>query len=383
MGRFSILAVGLVVGGCGGDGGGGSADTGPIDSGPRDAGSSADSGPTGDDSGAPCGDDAECDDGLFCNGVEACVGGRCAPGTAVDCADDRDCTRDECSESLRDCTHQGPDEDDDGHVDVTCGGDDCDDTDPLRYVGADEECDAANRDEDCNPTTFGVVDDDMDGFPAARCCNGDTCGSDCDDTSAAISPSDREICDGLGRDEDCDGLVDDADGCMCSTGASRPCGLMGACSGGVEPCVDGAWGACTISPVAEICNGLDDDCDGTIPPGETDADADGISTCEGDCYDMNAAAQPGASGWYNTDRGDGSFDYDCSGAEEVQYPEVGRCRLVGTACTFAPGWTFAVAGCGGRADYATDMSQCLRVVSGTMTRCAWATTIPSRQQLCH
>ena len=33
-------------------------------------------------------DDAACDDGLFCNGAEACVMGRCVPGDAPDCDDE-------------------------------------------------------------------------------------------------------------------------------------------------------------------------------------------------------------------------------------------------------------------------------------------------------
>lgn len=54
--------------------------------------------------GAPMGDctsDADCDDGLRCNGTETCIVGRgmCIPGTVVDCNDNNECTDDRCSET--------------------------------------------------------------------------------------------------------------------------------------------------------------------------------------------------------------------------------------------------------------------------------------------
>lgn len=59
-----------------------------------------------------------------------------------------------------------------------------------------------------------------------------------------------------------------------------------------------------------------------------DADADGYSVsgamvCQAsaslgtDCYDLNANAKPGQTAYYSTNRGDGSFDYNCSGAYET------------------------------------------------------------------
>ena len=36
---------------------------------------------------------------------------------------------------------------------------------------------------------------------------------------------------------------------------------------------------------AEVCNGIDDDCNLTLPPDERDDDGDGTSPCEGDCDD--------------------------------------------------------------------------------------------------
>jgi uncharacterized repeat protein (TIGR01451 family) len=45
----------------------------------------------------------------------------------------------------------------------------------------------------------------------------------------------------------------------------------------------------------EICDGLDNDCDGQIPANEADSDGDGVRVCSGDCNDANAAIHPGAT----------------------------------------------------------------------------------------
>src|SRR5262245_41599699 len=43
----------------------------------------------------------------------------------------------------------------------------------------------------------------------------------------------------------------------------------------------------------EPCDGVDNDCDGTIDEGFDD-DGDGFTTCAGDCRDHDAASYPGA-----------------------------------------------------------------------------------------
>lgn len=140
------------------------------------------------------------------------------------------------------------------------------------------------------------------------------------------------------KDDDCDGRVDAPDG-MNLAAKGMPCGIsVGQCKAGLVVACDKtqtncfeafgrtppstAWLVCssdTICPQAELCNGLDDDCDGqlagsAIPPipglptnDERDHDGDkwlacgpcvppiaaGLAGC-GDCDDTRAATHPGA-----------------------------------------------------------------------------------------
>lgn len=163
------------------------------------------------DGGGRCTIDDDCDDGTFCNGVETCVMGACVAGSDP-CDDGIDCTLDACIESRRLCRSDGPDLDRDRDVDVNCLdatgtplGSDCDDTNPDRFGGNRELCDLV--DQDCDDTTFGGVDDDRDGYESSACCNGPNCGTDCDDARLGSFPGATEVCDGL--DQDCDGTPDD------------------------------------------------------------------------------------------------------------------------------------------------------------------------------
>jgi hypothetical protein len=220
--------------------------------------------------------------------------------------------------------------------------DDCDDMDANVRPGATDECNGI--DDDCSggideglrTTFYADVDGDGAGDPGATmlaCAPPPghvTVAGDCDDADPRIGPAAPEVCDGA-VDEDCDGAVDD--GCACRSGDLRPCGTdVGACETGTQRCTAGVLGTCegAMGPAAETCNGLDDDCDGTLDEGALsvfyrDADGDGFgdpsataTACTApagyvelgtDCDDACLGCSPAG-----TEVCDGAQDENCSGA---------------------------------------------------------------------
>ena len=71
-----------------------------------------------------------------------------------------------------------------------------------------------------------------------------------------------ELCDNM--DNDCDGFADDGLSRTCYTGAPATQG-KGLCKAGKQTCGAGKWGACTgqVVPVSEKCDNKDNDCDGS------------------------------------------------------------------------------------------------------------------------
>jgi hypothetical protein len=374
----------------------------PVDAGRLDAGS-----------GGRCASDTDCADALFCNGEE-----RCLPADPM--ADAEGCVAgpapcaigEACDEPGDTCMASCPvprDADADGAIAMACGGNDCDDADPIRFPGATEVCDVDAHDEDCDPSTFGFRDSDMDAFPDDACCNigpdsVPVCGNDCDDAQPGVHPTEAETCDGL--DNDCDESVDETVRSTCWADADEdgyaPAGAAametcGACPIGttmrepIDADVDCDDALDTVYPTAiERCDGLDSDCsDGGGADMAEDQDGDmhtdpAYAGCtdgfpKDDCADHDPDVFPGQTAWFGTAwcplgyvegscpagqcrRGFplgspceavGSFDYDCDTVAERQ-PTVsgcaGACAMM--ACPRVEGPSYAgTPACGSSVTY--------------------------------
>ena len=81
---------------------------------------------------------------------------------------------------------------------------------------------------------------------------------------------------------------------------------------GVTSCLDCDDAVAATFPGApELCDELDNDCDGFLIPDEADLDDDGVTVCDGDCDDTDASAWPGAPLLC-----DGVLDNNCDGTTD-------------------------------------------------------------------
>ncbi|HWB81110.1 MAG TPA: MopE-related protein [Nannocystaceae bacterium] len=200
---------------------------------------------------------------------------------------------------------------------------------------------------DLATTSFGVNDTGTDSLVTVSPDSGGTSGNVTADTSSAGSldgtadtttaPSDsssdggnesstgdqclpEEECNGI--DDDCDEEVDE--GCDCQPDDTQSCYSgdrgtegVGLCAAGTQSCGSaGTWDPCEgeVTPVDEVCNGEDDNCDGAVDEGLNEQDTCGEGICQVTvdlCVDgVPATCEPGEP---DPDDACNGLDDDCDG----------------------------------------------------------------------
>ena len=251
-----------------------------------------------------------CGDGVCAHSVPNCENGQtvaCDPllGAGDEVCDNKD---NDCDGMI-----------DEGQPTLACGKGQCFHTLPFCVGGVTFECNpfegaskevCDGQDNDCDD----VTDEDLGTITCGMGLCDHTIDKCVDGTLQSCNPmegAELETCDGL--DNDCDGLVDEDMG-------AATCGL-GVCENTVAVCIDGKPNKCDPlgNSSEEVCDGLDNDCDGEVDPEDTsdctnywvDGDldgfgADGDSKClctpsnvysaevAGDCNDEAKSVNPEA-----------------------------------------------------------------------------------------
>jgi hypothetical protein len=243
-----------------------------------------------------CATDADCDDNVFCNGAEKCTDGKCLNGPAPNCDDSIACTTDACVESSKSCTHTANNAAcDDGQF---CDGVEtcnaatgcvagtppctnvCDETnDKCVQCLTDAQCSDGLF---CNGAETCVGNVCVAGTPPCNdgvACTADTCNEATD--TCQFTPNDAFCDDGL--------FCDGAEKCTASgcTAGTPPCAAGATCNEQTDTC-------CTPETDTAFCSRLGKNC-GTV----TAPDNCGVARTVTSCGTCTAPATCGGAGTAN------------------------------------------------------------------------------------
>ncbi len=179
------------------------------------------------------------------------------------------------------------DSDYDGFASIACGGTDCNDNSPSTYPNAPEIC-GDSTDQNCDSLDVSCQICQVNTSISSRCscgslivssgycCNNLSSSTECSNPTLPQPCSQAQvtspcICGSttISAGYCCNSTysITECEPQACSDGEARECGIgIGICAKGIQTCANLAWSDCigAINPTNEICNNLDDNCDGTI-----------------------------------------------------------------------------------------------------------------------
>lgn len=356
---------------------------------------------------------AKLDLGSACTGTDQCGSGHCVDGVCCDSGCSGQCMR--CNLNVQghcQAIASGSDPDSEclgsGSPGGACIGT-CDGAGACKFPPATQSCGTATcsagteTDPLCSGNGACVPVQKSCG---AYACSGASCGTSC------------------GSDASCAGSA------FCAGAVCQAKKANGASCGGDNQCTSGhcVGGTCCGTACAApnscdtgtcLCNGTtcsnghqctvwyldqDDDtypassqynktaCNDQKPPSVNSHNYyDSATTANLDCYDSNKLAFPGQVKFFPTNRGDGSFDYDCDGQETKQYPNVNGSTCACQKCDATNIYRAIFGSCPGTHDGYTGFIACGQ--SATLQSCtdtnpdlygcsAAVTTTPSTPQPC-
>jgi len=234
-----------------------------------------------------------CNDGTYCNGLDACSSGSCSQHGGSPCpgADgDGDCSE-TCNESADNCSSNDPNGSSCNDGAYCNGSDTCSSGSCSQHAG--NPCDGADGDSDCTESCNESANNCNGADPNGSACTDNTfCNGSDTCSGGSCSTHAGNPCSGHNGGPDCDDSCDegannctanDSNGTNCSDGlyctVTDECS-NGSCTGSGDPCPgpDGD-GDCS-----ESCNESGNNCNGNDPNGSSCNDSlfcTGMDTCSG------------------------------------------------------------------------------------------------------